>query len=189
MAVLAPTNRRPMSREEYDRLKEGPPFYDYVHGEAVLAERPSVEHQQIVMVLVGTLDRFVEAHKLGLVVAGVGVELPTGDVIGPDVVFVRRERLDIYDREKGDIVGTPDLIVEVLSPSTAAYDRSDKLTGYRNAGVPWVWIIDQDTLILEEYRWTQDGYRLNRTCRPDVPFIHELFPGLELTLSSLFPLA
>lgn len=79
-------------------------------------------------------------------------------------------------------MGTPDLVVEVLSPSTASFDRSEKLDAYRRAGVAWVWIADPSTLTIEEYRWTPEGYLLVSVTPPAQAFQPKLFPEWQLRL-------
>jgi Uma2 family endonuclease len=76
--------------------------------------------------------------------------------------------------------------VEVLSPSNASYDRVEKLDAYRRASVPWVWLIDPETLVVEEYRWTPEGYLLVSTTPPTHPFEPKRFPGLKLELGATF---
>ncbi|MCX7993219.1 MAG: Uma2 family endonuclease, partial [Fimbriimonadales bacterium] len=112
------------------------------------------------------------------------VDLPTGNLVGPDIVYLASENLHLYSR--GSIQGTPDLIAEVLSPSNASYDRVDKLDAYRRAGVPWVWMIDSETLVVEEYQWTPDGYLLVSTTPPTRPFEPKRFPELKLEIGAVF---
>ncbi len=183
--VQAKPKRIPMSREEFEQLPEGPPFYDYLRGEAVEVNRPTGRHQRIVVYLAFMLDSFLRANKLGVAYADIDVALPTGSVVGPDISVLLTEHLDRYDERKGDIIGVPDLIVEVLSPTTAHYDRAEKMNEYRRAGVPWVWLIDQDFLTVEECRWTEEGYLLVQVVKGGEVFRPHLFPQLEINLKAL----
>jgi Uma2 family endonuclease len=74
------------------------------------------------------MDHLYE-RRLGDVWADIDVLLPTGDVVGPDLSLLLAEHLDRYDEEKGDIIGVPDLVVEVLSPTTREYDRVEERCG------------------------------------------------------------
>ncbi len=177
--------RIPMSKEEFEKLPEGPPFYDYLNGEAIEVNRPSGRHQTIVGLLWHLLLTFLSATGLGKVWFDIDVLLPTGDVVGPDISLLLAEHLDRYDEEKGDIIGVPDLVVEVLSPTTREYDRVEKMRVYHRAGVPWVWLIDQETLTIEEFRWTQDGYLLVQAVKAGETFHPKLFPDLEINLKTL----
>jgi len=174
-----------MSREQFERLPEGPPYYDYVDGEAIEVNRPTVRHQIILGRLFNVLWEYVHANNLGLVAPEVNVTLSTGNFYGPDIVYLKTEHLSRYHEHRGEIVGTPDLIVEVLSASTAAYDRNEKMEDYHRAGVPWLWYVDQDTLAIEEYQWTPDGYLRRAPLRASRKFKPSLFPDLEIDLPKL----
>ena len=90
-------------------------------------------------------------NDLGVVVGPITVRLQDDLVLEPDVVFVRKDRLEIVDPE-GNIHGPPDLVVEVLSPSTKGYDRDLKRKRYLESGVEEVWIIDIDERTVEVWR-------------------------------------
>lgn len=186
--MIATLNQRRirMSRQEFEQLPEGPPYYDYIQGEAIEVNRPTGRHQKIVVWLAYTLEQYVLQNQLGDVWADINVDLPTGDLVGPDVVFLSKERWEYYDQVKDYIRGTPDLVAEVLSPSNASYDRVEKLDAYRRAGVPWVWLIDPETLVVEEYQWTPEGYLLVSTTPPTRPFEPKRFAGLKLELGATF---
>ncbi|MDT7896442.1 MAG: Uma2 family endonuclease [Armatimonadota bacterium] len=178
--------RIPMSKEEFEKLPEGPPFYDYIGGEAIEVNRPSGKHQKIIVRVCNRLMDHLYERRLGDVWADIDVLLPTGDVVGPDLSLLLAEHLDRYDEEKGDIIGVPDLVVEVLSPTTREYDRvEEKMRVYHRAGVPWVWLIDQETLTIEEFRWTQDGYLLVQAVKAGETFRPTLFPDLDINLKTL----
>lgn len=184
MAVLTLLKRIPMSREAYDSLPEGPPYYDYVDGEAIEVNRASVRHGDVVLCVAFTLRQHAQTTRLGRVAIEVSLELPDGTVYGPDILYIASDNQDCRIRERGDVLGIPDLVVEVLSPSTEHCDRHEKMTRYHRAGVKWVWLIGQDSLLVEEYRWSEEGYvwmlpGTDRVFRP------ELFPGLDLDLQTL----
>ncbi|MDW8103419.1 MAG: Uma2 family endonuclease [Armatimonadota bacterium] len=186
MAIVAPLRRIRMTRQEFEQLPQGPPYYDYIRGEAVEVNRPSGRHQQLVVWLAASLWQFARRHRLGEVWADINVELPTGDVLSPDVVYLQTDHLARYDESRGYILGTPDLVVEVLSPSTAAYDRVEKFDAYRRASVPWVWLVDQETLVVEEYEWTPEGYLCVQTVGASTPFQPRLFPQWQARLVEVF---
>ncbi len=185
MAVMTQAKRIRMSREEFERLPEGPPFYDFIDGEAIEVNKPKGRHQVIAMRLANRCWEHVHANNLGQVFPEIDVRLPVGNWVGPDIVFIAAEHLERYDEEKGDLYGAPDLAVEVSSPSTAAYDRVEKFEQYSRSGVPWVWIVDQESLSVEEYQWTPDGYLRVGGAMGGQPFRPRLFPGLELDIQAL----
>ena len=119
--------------------------------------RPSVRHQYLLIRLASQLMAYVEPRQLGLVVGDCNLELPNGNIYTPDLLFYTPQTAAQIDTQRGYVRGVPDLVVEILSPSTAEYDRTQKMSDYAACAVPWVWLIDQETLLVEEYQWTPDG--------------------------------
>ena len=72
--------------------------------------------------------------------APVDVVLSQVDVVQPDLVFVSNDRLHLVTETS--IQGAPDLVVEILSPSTARLDRGRKMDAYARFGVREYWIAD-----------------------------------------------
>ena len=177
--------RIPMSREEFEKLPEGPPYYDYINGEAIEVNRPTGRHQEIVGVIWFALRSFLAEKNLGRVWFDIDVLLPTGNTVGPDISVLLAEHLDRYDEQIGDLIGVPDLVVEVSSPSTAEYDRIEKMRAYHQAGVPWVWLVDQESLAIEEFQWTQDGYLRVTAVKGGEEFRPKLFPDFSINLKAL----
>jgi Uma2 family endonuclease len=93
----------------------------------------------------------VEEGDLGKVFpAPCDVVLSNTDVVQPDLLFVSREREHIL--VGGDNVqGAPDLVVEILSPSTAHRDRGLKLDLYQKSGVAEYWIVDTERRVVHQY--------------------------------------
>jgi Uma2 family endonuclease len=78
-----------------------------------------------------------------------------GNYLEPDLVFVQRGRESIL-RERG-VEGAPDLVVEVISPSTASRDRKQKRETYARFGVAQYWVVDPSKRRIEAYRPTTAG--------------------------------
>ncbi len=106
-----------------------------------MAPRPTDVHQFANNRLQTYLTMHVEFAGMGRVI-GPPFDLifGPGDTVQPDVMVMLQEHLDRITR-KG-ISGAPDLVVEIASPSTATFDRGDKLHAYERAGVPEYWIAD-----------------------------------------------
>jgi Uma2 family endonuclease len=126
---------------------------------------PTPEHQSIVGLIFYALMTHVQRAGLGRVYqAPIGVELAPQSAPEPDIVVVLKANLNAIIGVKR-IVGVPDLIVEVASPSTAAYDRDaeeGKQGMYARAGVPEYWIVNPitrtvDVLVLEDDAYQQIG--------------------------------
>jgi Uma2 family endonuclease len=117
--------------------------YELLDGELLMAPAPIESHQIAVMELGTLLHTFVKARGLGQVFsAPYDVVLSETDVVQPDLLFVSNERAHI--RTPANVRGAPDLVVEILSPSTASRDWRDKLDLYAEYGVKEYWLVDPD---------------------------------------------
>lgn len=136
---------------EYARLPEsGSTRYEIIDDELVVTPSPTLHHQRIVRRLILALGSFVDDHDLGeLFPAPCDVLFAEGDYFEPDILFVARSRADLYS-DRG-VEGPPDLVVEILSPATAARDRGIKLDRYRHFGVPEYWIVDPHEQRIESW--------------------------------------
>lgn len=115
--------------------------YELLDGELIMVASPNEDHQIVSMELGTLLHSFVKANDLGRVFhAPFDVLLSETDVVQPDLLFISREREQI--RTPANIQGSPDLIVEILSPSTARRDWRDKRELYARHGVSEYWIVD-----------------------------------------------
>ena len=141
--------RKRWTYAEFARLPtSGSTRYEVIDDELVVTPSPSTRHQWIVAKLLSRLLVFVEANELGMVLpAPLDVLFAEGDYVEPDILFVRNERLHLVS-DRG-VEGPPDLVVEVLSPSTAGRDRGIKLDRYRIFGVAEYWVADPDEQIVE----------------------------------------
>jgi Uma2 family endonuclease len=159
--------------------------YEVIDGELYVAPPPVWKHQNGLANLLFILTAFIRAHDLGKIVpAPVGVVLDEHNGIQPDIIYIRRERLSIIS-ERG-VEGAPDLVVEVLSPSTRSRDKGVKMRRYAAAGIPHYWQLDPRTDSLEAYRLGEQGYQLVGRFGPGSLFRPELFPGLEIPIDDLW---
>ena len=114
--------------EDYERLPEGAP-YQLIAGELIMSPSPSFFHQRIQYRLANTLGNFVERNKLGILVGSpLDVYFSDEDIYQPDLIFIREGRAHNLRKDKLRVV--PDLVIEVLSPSTAYYDFTRKKEMY-----------------------------------------------------------
>jgi Uma2 family endonuclease len=158
--------------------------YEVIDGELYVSPAPSLDHQDALFRLAVRLFNWVDPRRLGQVfVAPLGVVLDSENGVEPDLIFVSHARRAIIS-ERG-IEGPPDLVVEVLSPSTEARDRGLKMARYGAAGIPHYWLLDPRVRTLEAYRLAEEGDELVGAYGPASTFRPELFPGLEITLAEL----
>lgn len=134
---------------DYVQLPEGSP-YQLIGGELVLTPSPETQHQRISRKLLLKMASFVEEHDLGEVFdAPTDVYFNDKETYQPDVLFIPWEREIIVEKHR--INGAPDLVVEILSPSTANDDITTKFRIYEQYGVKEYWIIDPSNKRTEVY--------------------------------------
>lgn len=126
--------------------------FEIVDGELFVTAAPRFRHQEIALNLAEILRGLARTHDLGKVAMGpVTVRLHDELVLEPDLIFIREPRLDIVGAD-GRVDGPPDLVIEVLSPSTRDYDRNLKRKHYLENGIPEVWIVDPGERTLDIWR-------------------------------------
>jgi Uma2 family endonuclease len=156
-----------------------------LEGETNLAPAPSDKHHAVVVKLLVALYQFVTEHRLGQVrVSPYDVVLSNYDVVQPDVLYVSNARANIIT--PANIQGAPDLVVEVVSPSSAEYDRGYKRTLYSRSGVLEYWLVDPDTETVEVLTVSAQGLAVYASYRRGEALRSPLLAGLALDLGSIF---
>ncbi len=142
-----------MTADEYLALPESSNFEELINGELIMTPLPLTAHQEI--------NGNVYFLVRGLIPNGKVFHPPTGvyfddnNIPEPDIVWVaENSRCKIGEKL---LEGAPDLIVEILSPSTARNDKVEKFQLYEKFGVPEYWIIDPVHKLIEV--WVLDGGR------------------------------
>lgn len=185
MAVQTIDKSQRVGIQEWLNLPEGPPYYELEAGRLVKMPSPTKTHQKIVGLLFGRLHGHTSEHQAGEAVMEVDVVLPTGKGYIPDLAFIVKERLEQLIAPDEKIHGVPDLVAEVVLPSTRRRDRVSKFQTYWEAGVPWYWLIDSETLAIQEFEYTPEGYLCRATILPGKVFEPKLFPGLKIDMQAL----
>ena len=148
-----------LTYEDYKNTPEDE-RYELLDGELVMSEAPRIVHQSVDMELGTLMNLFVKENDLGRVFsAPTDVVLSDTIVVQPDLLFVSKQRAHIITEQ--NIQGAPDLVVEILSPSTANRDWTIKRGFYARYGVKELWIVDpgcQDRLGDAAPRWGLQEY-------------------------------
>ncbi|MGH7583408.1 MAG: Uma2 family endonuclease [Gemmatimonadales bacterium] len=148
---MAMATAQRMSVEEFLALPEDGKRHELLAGEHIVSPTPRVIHQRAVFALSRRLWTVVE-RRPDVELFGVPGDLRLGpaDVVEPDLFLVPSgpgpRPQDWRD------VPTPILVAEVLSPSTASWDRGYKRGLYLEAGVEEYWIVDLDARVVERWR-------------------------------------
>lgn len=149
---------------DYEKLPEGAP-YQLIGGCLVKEPAPVPYHQILSSRLEFELMKFVEERDLGQVLnAPTDVYLSDTEVYQPDILFISKERMSIIGAKK--IEAAPDLVIEILSPSSAYYDLRHKMHVYETSGVKEYWVVDPIEKGIEVYQNINGKFRLfNKACR------------------------
>lgn len=131
------------------------------------------------------IERFVREKKLGKVFdAPCDVYLDKENVVQPDILFICHERTHIIG--KNNIQGAPDLVIEILSESTAYTDLMKKKRLYAEFGVKEYWIVDPEGKTIEIYGLKEETLVLVKSFFENDALESALFPGLKIGLSPVF---
>ena len=159
--MVQPSRTRIRASEYYDLPEyEQHDLIQLIDGEVVIGMPPILKHQLLIKKILLLLAQ-VEAKKGGVAfVAPTEVRLDDENIFEPDVLYIAPENLAIAQQDEKRIIGAPDLVVEVLSPSTAKYDRQEKYLAYERHGVREYWIVDPAYEVVE--LWVSEEGRFSR---------------------------
>lgn len=182
----APAGRIVLNVEDYYDLPDDNLRYEILDGELEMSPSPNVAHQRASGNLFAELRAHVRAHGLGEVFAApIDVILAYTTIVVPDLVFVSNERAPLITKRA--IEGAPDLLVEILSPSSTRRDRHTKAALYARLGVTHYWIVDPEARTLEEFVRTDAGEYAVVAVHGAAASVHtRCFPALILKLANLW---
>ncbi|MBW0001460.1 MAG: Uma2 family endonuclease [Verrucomicrobia bacterium] len=180
------TIERPMTLEEFDALPESNRPAQLIEGHLVAAPAPDRFHQRLSGAIYVAVYLHLEAHpdRGEVYQAPFEVQFPGVNVYQPDVMFFTRAHLGRLTDKRA--VGAPDLVVEILSPSTARYDTGKKREVYARFGVAELWIVDPPRRSVSVYGLGQDPDQPLRVLKHSDVLRTALLPGFELPLSRVF---
>lgn len=178
-------------RATYEDLRAVPPHLvaEIVGGVLRTHPRPAPPHARAASKLGAKLDHAFDEGDTGpggwWILDEPELHLPGGDVVVPDLAGWRIERMpELPTTAYFELV--PDWICEILSPSTEAEDRADKMPSYAAAGVAHAWLIEPVLRTLEAFRLERERWTLLTTTRGDARVRAEPFTELDLDLASLW---
>lgn len=132
---------RRWTHADFMRLAPEDTKAELIDGVFHIMPPPADIHERLQAFLVTVIHFFVDFFKLGEVRGSrSAVRISQYQTYEPDILFIHRERRSIM--ADNEILEAPDLVIEILSPSTAEYDRGSKRAHYAEAGVRELWLID-----------------------------------------------
>jgi len=168
---------------EEQELKEF--IFELINGEILARNYPTASHQRILFELTLLIGSHVKSNQLGRILfAPFGVVLDGFSDVQPDLMFISTAKQDIIQEE--GIFGVPDLLVEIISPSSIKIDRGKKFKLYERMGVAEYWIIDVNNRSIEVYQQQDTGYELASFAveKGDVESV--VLTGLRVAVDTLF---
>lgn len=186
MRDLVTPHEGPHTWDEFVELDEDD-LRELIDGELIEVEVPNLRHEHIVMMLGFFLTQWARAGNGGFALgSGYKIRITNKRGVMPDAQFFRRGNDVAIKQEKGLVEGVPDLVVEIMSPSSRRYDRVKKLGWYAERGVPEYWIIDPEAQTIEQLVLREGRYAIEKSASGDETFEPATFPGLAVPLAELW---
>ena len=162
-------------------------IYELINGEIVKRASPNTPHQSASVNLTLLFGIFIKKKKLGkLFHAPYDVYLDEHNAgIQPDLLFVSKER-DFIIVEGNGIVGTPDLVVEIVSKGSVVNDRVTKKDLYQRFAVKEYWIVDVRSKTIEVYVMENDTYKLYSFAEEEGNIKSAVLTGFKLNVKDVF---
>lgn len=172
--------------EDYLQLPDDGKRYEIIEAVLYVANAPTIEHQYAVNRISFYLQLATIERDLGIVlIAPLEVHLSESTrPVQPDVLFIRKDRQSILTPQL--CAGAPDLIVEVISPSSLRLDRQVKYRTYEAHGVTEYWLVDPKVRGVEIYVLADGEYALLGQYTEDDVIESTVVPGLQIVAKTLF---
>ena len=159
--------------------------YELIEGDLLMTPSPVTKHQRIMRELGFELLSFVRVKDLGeIFLAPFDVHLDNENVVEPDILFISKQRLHIIGEK--NVQGPPDLVIEILSESTANRDLVQKKRLYAKFGVKEYWIVIPGEEIVEIYTLKDALYVLCKSFGKENAIESPLLKGLKIDLKKIF---
>ncbi|MDW8294539.1 MAG: Uma2 family endonuclease [Aquificaceae bacterium] len=155
---------------------------ELIDGEVYEMPAPSFVHQEVLFRLAISIRAYIRSKGSGIsVIAPIDVVLSEDTVLQPDIVY-----LSELSKVKDKIYGVPDLVVEVVSPSTLKRDLVDKMKIYEAHGVREYWLVFPSEKTLMVYALKGTSYELFSYATEEGKVSSKVLEGFEIDLKEIF---
>ncbi len=162
-------------------------WYELINGELVRKQSPTLDHQLVSREIAFLLTSFTKKTRCGQVLnAPMDVVLDDNNAYHPDIFFVKKERYFIFDEKEKVVIGAPDLVIEILSKSTAADDKGDKRDNYEKFGVREYWLVDPIRKSIEVYALVNERFKLIAYLEENGVLKSSVLEGFEMEIEQVF---
>lgn len=138
-----------LTADEFSELPDDECRYELIDGVVIMSPSPIPRHQLIASRIERLIGDFLDTEPLGFVFRETDVRFADDLVYCPEIVFFYASRVESVDHP---LAGAPDLVVEVISPSSRRLDTVTKMHDYEQYGVAEYWIIDPKNKSTTFYR-------------------------------------
>ena len=180
---MADITRTRMTLDEFNALPESLEPIELIDGELIVSPTPKYKHQNAAGNAFVLLKQFPQGTA---VVSPMDVYLGDENVVEPDVFWVSAENSLCKLGDDGYWHGAPDLVVEVLSPSTALRDHGVKFDLYEQYGTREYWLIDPEGAFVEVFRRQNDAFVRFGVFGRDDSFALGVLPDIVIRVSTFF---
>ena len=157
---------------------------EITQGDLVMTPSPNLIHQRISRELEFALWQYIKNRELGeIYYAPVDVVFDNENILQPDIVVVLKDNEEIL-KEKA-IVGTPDVIMEIISPTSITRDRNEKHKLYEKFRVPEYWLVDPRNKSIEVYTLENDEFQLFSFAAETGPIKSKVINGFEIDVAEI----
>lgn len=171
--------------DDYAALPDDGHRYEIVDGVLYMSPSPDFFHQDILLEIAAHLRTHVKLAGLGRVYPSpLDVELAPNVVFQPDVIVLLNANLEKLKNKH--IIGAPDLVVEIASPSTSTQDRHKKLLAYARAAIPEYWIVDPVAHTVEVWLWEAGMYRALGLFEGKMTLLSQVVPDFPVCVEQFF---
>jgi Uma2 family endonuclease len=170
--------------EEYLNLHDDNIASEWLEGKVLVMAAAAVAHQRIGSFLEKILGIYVETKGLGEVFRSpIAVKINIFAGREPNLFFIKKENLHIV--KPTFVQGTPDLMIEIISPESVERDREIKFAEYQNAGVKEYWLIDPNEQNCEFYELADEKFKLISALNSGV-FTSKVIEGFHFKIENLW---
>lgn len=162
-------------------------WYELINGELVKKQSPTFDHQRLSKAIFRRLDAYSFSTDKGeAFYAPLDVVLDDGNSYIPDLFFIKKERSFIMNEKERLVTGAPDLVVEILSKSTAGLDKGTKKENYEKYGVREYWLVDPLKKFIEVYALVNERYKLVCYLEESGVLKSTVLEGFEMDMEKVF---
>jgi len=185
MFELTSTYKKKLTYNDYAANDDGK-RYELINGELIMVPAPSTFHQRSHRDFNRIIDYFVMKNSLGeILYAPTDVILDDDNVVQPDLMFISND--NICNILGNGYNGAPDLVLEILSPSSIIMDRNIKKELYEKHGVKEYWLVDLANKTVEVFENIDGKFSLYSYAVEKGKLISKVLNGFEVEIKDILP--